>query len=186
MSATASVNQANSQHSTGPKTGEGKQISSLNALRHGLTGRHATLPSEDIGAYKQDLKSFQDHLQPQGPIEADLVHSLADTAWRLNRVAALETKILKSPESLETQIKALSNMSLYTQRLTRQFEKVERHLRELQQLRRLAEKTDTSSNHQKPRDTEPMASFFQTPDSTPSAAAAAPPSGPWPPAPTAS
>jgi hypothetical protein len=33
------INRANSQHSTGPKTQAGKQRSSLNALRHGLTGQ---------------------------------------------------------------------------------------------------------------------------------------------------
>jgi hypothetical protein len=157
MSATASVNRANSEHSTGPKTEEGKEKSSLNALRHGLTGRHVTLPTEDSGAYKRHVKSFEDHLEPQGPIEASLVQSLADTAWRLNRVVALETKLLKSPESLETQIKALSNLSLYTQRLTRQFEKLEKELRELQALRRQA---GNSPNQQKPIGNQEMASFF--------------------------
>jgi hypothetical protein len=117
MSATSSVNQANAQRSTGPKTGKGKQISSLHALRHGLTGRQVTLPTEDIGAYRRHVNAFEEHLQPRGPIEANLVQSLADTAWRLNRVGALQTKLLKSTESLETQIKALSNLSLYTQRL---------------------------------------------------------------------
>jgi hypothetical protein len=195
MSATASVNQAevnraNSQHSTGPKTDEGKQISSLNALRHGLTAQVALLPNEDRLAYQRHLKSFQDHLQPQGPVEANLVQSLADTAWRLNRVVRLETKLLRSPDSLETQIKSLANLSLYTQRLTRQFEKVEKQLRELQDLRR---------NRQKPIDNpkppQPMASFFQTPNSTPpdarrvapdASVRAAAPAGPLPLAPDAS
>jgi hypothetical protein len=41
MSATSSqiaANQANAQKSTGPTTAEGKQRSSLNALKTGLTG----------------------------------------------------------------------------------------------------------------------------------------------------
>jgi hypothetical protein len=37
------INRANSQHSTGPRTESGKQRSSLNALRHGLTARTAVL-----------------------------------------------------------------------------------------------------------------------------------------------
>ncbi len=168
------INRANSQHSTGPKTEEGKEKSSLNALRHGLTGRHVTLPTEDIGAYRHNVKSFQDHLQPQGPIEANLVQTLADTAWRLNRVVALETKLLKSTESLETQIKVLSNLSLYTQRLTRQFEKIEKELRELQQIRKKTKEIPTPA--------PPMALFFQDPNS-PSQVAS--PAGPRPLAPGA-
>jgi hypothetical protein len=171
MSATASVNQtevnrANAQHSTGPKTDEGKQISSLNALRHGLTGQRVIVPNEDRLAYQRHLKSFHDDLKPQGSVEANLVQSLADTAWRLNRVVNLETNLLNSPEPLEAQIKSLSNLSLYTQRLTRQFEKVEKQLRELQHLRR-----QTESKQQNPKELPPpMASFFQTPISTSPAA----------------
>jgi len=40
----AEINRANAQHSIGPKTPEGKQRSSLNALRHGLTGQIIVLP----------------------------------------------------------------------------------------------------------------------------------------------
>ena len=41
----AAVNKANAQKSTGPRTAAGKQRSSLNALRHGLTGQTIVLPT---------------------------------------------------------------------------------------------------------------------------------------------
>jgi hypothetical protein len=41
----AEINRANSQHSTGPKTPEGKKRISLNALRHGLTGQVVVMTS---------------------------------------------------------------------------------------------------------------------------------------------
>jgi hypothetical protein len=48
MSATAPLSEArlnanrlNSEHSTGPRTGEGKKRTRLNGLRHGLTGQAA-------------------------------------------------------------------------------------------------------------------------------------------------
>src|ERR1700726_293679 len=88
------INQANAQHSTGPKSTEGKRKSSLNALRHGLTGQIVVMPTEDLQASQRHLESFTAEYNPQGPTEAHLVQALADTSWRLNRVAALETNVL--------------------------------------------------------------------------------------------
>jgi len=45
------ANRANALLSTGPRTDAGKQRSSLNALRHGLTAASAVLLSEDRSAY---------------------------------------------------------------------------------------------------------------------------------------
>jgi cysteinyl-tRNA synthetase len=132
------INQANAQHSTGPKTHEGKKKSSLNALRHGLTGQIVVMPTEDLHIYQRHLKSFSDEYHPQGATEAHLVQALADTAWRLNRVAALETNLLSqaaADTSLEAQSEALANLSLHSQRLSRQFERTVTQLRELQQTR---------------------------------------------------
>jgi hypothetical protein len=151
------INRNNSQHSTGPKTEAGKQRSSLNALRHGLTGQIVVMPTEDLRAYQLHLKSFTDEYNPQGATEANLVQALADTSWRLNRVAALETNLLTlgianggSPiddamsivASLESQSKALSNLSLHSQRLSRQFERTVAQLRELQKARQMKESSD--------------------------------------------
>ena len=48
----AEINRENAQHSTGPKTEAGKKQSSLNALRHGLTGQIVVMPTEDLAAYQ--------------------------------------------------------------------------------------------------------------------------------------
>jgi hypothetical protein len=162
----AETNRANSLHSTGPKTPEGKKTSSLNALRHGLTGQIVVMPTEDLEAYQHHLKSFADEYHPQGATEANLVQALADTSWRLNRVAALETNLLTlgianqiSPiadapsevrdalaivSALESQSKALSNLSMHSQRLSRQFERTVAQLRDLQKARLDDEKLDLS------------------------------------------
>jgi hypothetical protein len=158
----AEINRANSQHSTGPKSVEGKRKSSVNALRHGLTGQIVVMPTEDLQAYQRHLESFTEEYRPQGATEAHLVQALADTSWRLNRVAALETNLLSlgvasgsgpsisAPQqiqdalaiaaALESQSKALSNLSMHSQRLSRQFERTAAQLRELQQTRRGHEK----------------------------------------------
>jgi len=152
------INRANAQHSTGPKTEAGKQQSSLNALRHGLTGQLVVMPTEDLQAYQLHVNSFTDEYHPQGATESHLVQALADASWRLNRVAALETNLLTSgvqhgssyrtgpptpitdamaiASSLESQSKALANLSMHTQRLSRQFERTVAQLRDLQKARR--------------------------------------------------
>ncbi len=158
----AETNRANAQHSTGPRTESGKQRSSLNALRHGLTGHVIVLPSEDHAAYeKHTSRLFQD-LQPKGALEQQLVQSLGDTSWRINRVAALETNLLAlgiheqsekidtaHPEahaalamaaSIREQTRALANLSMHENRLSRQFERTLKQLREIQAERRAKEK----------------------------------------------
>jgi hypothetical protein len=157
----AEINRANSQHSTGPKTPAGKKQSSLNALRHGLTGQIVVMPTEDLQAYQSHLESFTAEYNPKGPTEAHLVQALADASWRLNRVAALETNLLtlgiaREPDhltgapqqiqdamaiasALESQSKALANLSMHSQRLSRQFERTVAQLRDLQETRRTRE-----------------------------------------------
>jgi hypothetical protein len=124
------------------------------------------MPTEDHEAYQSHLKSFADEYDPQGATEANLVQALADTSWRLNRVAALETNLLtlaithEAPladapaqiqdamsivAALESQSKALSNLSLHSQRLSRQFERTAAQLRDLQETRQAREKHDLDS-----------------------------------------
>src|SRR6202162_2836468 len=148
MSATAEINRANSQHSTGPTTEAGKQRSSLNSLRHGLTSRIVVMPTEDLEAYESHKKSFTDEYNPQGATEAHLVQSLADTSWRLNRVAAIEANVLKFATMVvmpENDAKALANLSLHSQRLARQFERTVTQLRDLQKTRQAQQQQDLNT-----------------------------------------
>ena len=93
----AAINRTNSQHSTGPRTAAGKQRSSLNAIRHGLTARTAVLSSEDLAAYQRHCRQFVDEYQPANATETQLVQDLADTSWRLNRIPASKPRC--SPKS---------------------------------------------------------------------------------------
>ena len=58
------ANQANAQKSTGPATAEGKQRSSLNSLKTGLTGRTVLMPGEDAEAYRLHCERFEEDFQP--------------------------------------------------------------------------------------------------------------------------
>jgi len=149
----AGVNQANAQHSTGPRTDAGKQRSALNALSHGLTARSAVLPSEDPAAYEQHCRQFRDEHQPATPTETQLVQELADTAWRINRIPLLEANLLNraaNPPDEEARIafdivdahRLLASLGLHGQRLSRQFQKTLEQLREIQTDRRERERRD--------------------------------------------
>src|SRR6266404_8859802 len=154
-------NRANAAHSTGPKTEAGKKRSSLNAYRHGLTGQTIILPKEDLVAYQDFTDTFFADYKPVGTLEKQLVQSLADTSWRLNRVAALEHNLIglgfdehsnsmttEHPEAhaalviieaMREQSRVLAVFGLHTARLSRYFEKTLTQLRAIQEERRAVE-----------------------------------------------
>jgi hypothetical protein len=138
----AEINKANAQYSTGPKTEAGKQQSSLNALRHGLTSQIVVMPAEDHQAYQAHLESFTKEYDPQGATEVNMVQALADASWRLNRIRALETDALGL--AVESRFKALATLSMHSQRLSRQFGKTVTELRQLQKTRRSQEQQELS------------------------------------------
>ena len=91
--ARAAVNRRNAARSTGPRTEEGKRRSSLNALRHGLTGQTVVLPEDDLAAYQRHCAQFHAELKPQGLLETKAVQTIADTYWRLDRIRAMENNL---------------------------------------------------------------------------------------------
>ncbi|MGH9655710.1 MAG: hypothetical protein ACRD6B_19880, partial [Bryobacteraceae bacterium] len=158
------ANRQNSQLSTGPSTPEGKVKSALNAVKTGLTGRTVLLPTEDAAAYEQHVERFLKDLEPVGPREHDLAQSLADNAWRCERIFALEMAIFargriqfaaqfdrEDPAvrpgliELETFLayeKQIRNLHIQEGRLRRQREKDTAELHELQKERIQKEKRD--------------------------------------------
>jgi hypothetical protein len=162
----AEINHSNARNSTGPRTDAGKQRSSQNALRHGLTARTAVLPSEDQAAYELHCRRFENEYQPAAATETQLVQQLADTSWRLNRIPILEAALLAqdcspareqgdtpSPESPapspqfevpspQSLVPALASLGLHSARLARQFQKTLDQLREIQSDRRERQRRD--------------------------------------------
>jgi hypothetical protein len=156
------ANRANSQLSTGPQTSEGKAKSSLNAVKTALTGRTVLLPTDDAQAYQEHIADFFKELRPLSARECALVQSLADNAWRLDRIPALEMGLyalggiqfanhfdqeapalrpgLIEVHTFLTYEKQLRNLQLQFGRLCRQREKDTAELRQLQQERSKREK----------------------------------------------
>jgi len=58
------ANQKNAQASTGPRTPEGKERSSQNAIKYGVTSRQVVLPCEDAAEFDAMHNAWIDQLAP--------------------------------------------------------------------------------------------------------------------------
>ena len=132
----AEINRANSLKSTGPRTEAGKSRSRMNALKHGLTAKAIVSPDEDPEGYKRHVDGFMNDFKPEGSAELAQVQKLADTSWHLARTSRLETQLFSEfdeHKSLESQMRALATISIHRNRLSRDFD---RTLKELKQAQR--------------------------------------------------
>jgi hypothetical protein len=128
----------NENHNPGPRTEEGKQRSSQNALKHGLfSTKSFLLPGENQEEFDKLLYRYnRDHL-PKGVTEEDLVRHLAQTEWRRRRIPALEAdSIQKSLESGDAERKFMHTYSIYDQRFNRIVQATLKTLAELQAKRK--------------------------------------------------
>ena len=87
------ANKRNAQKSTGPKSDQGKQRCSQNALKHGLRSKHPVIPGEDPVEYQHKLDQLRADIRPVNSIEDSLVEQIADTSWRLKRLSRIEAAI---------------------------------------------------------------------------------------------
>jgi hypothetical protein len=87
-------NRLNAQRSTGPKTQSGKQRSSQNAVRHGLTAETVIGPLEDPADYRAFEQSVTVDYNAETAVERELVLRLASLLWRLRRATSVETGLL--------------------------------------------------------------------------------------------
>ena len=88
-------NRRNALRSTGPKTETGKQRSSQNAVRHGLTAETVIEPLEDPEDYKAFEQAVTADYDAETAVERELILRLASLLWRLRRSALIETGLLQ-------------------------------------------------------------------------------------------
>ncbi len=89
------ANKLNSQASTGPKTPEGKAVSCMNAIKHGLLSEEVLMEGEDRTPLEGLYKRLRNELTPYGELENLLVDRIASSAWRLKRAIRVERHFLK-------------------------------------------------------------------------------------------
>jgi len=89
----ALINRANAQKSTGPSSRAGKQRSSMNAVRHNLSGQHLMLLDTEAEAYNRMAASMLVDLNPKSEPERQIAQKVIDINFRLNRLTAIENNL---------------------------------------------------------------------------------------------
>lgn len=158
------ANRANAQLSTGPKTEEGKQRSSLNARRHNLTGQVTAMTTEDRAAHDAFSAGMIKAMAPEGDLELQLAQRIATDSWRLNRSSAIEDNIfalgltdhaddidvehpqlhaaLTAARTFTREAKSIALLTLYEMRINRSLQKNLALLQQLQATRKAERKAE--------------------------------------------
>ena len=183
------ANRANAQMSTGPTSPAGKEISSHNAVKTGLTGRTILLPTDDVAAYQSIVAMVNAKFAPVNDIEKHLTQNIADTEWRLLRIPVLESgfyalgrhqlanecahehdpqtrAVMLEALIFQTYQKDLRNLALQERRLRSQLKADTAELRRLQAERQEKEQEqEAQKKTDAPKQRPPqMASNFQLPN----------------------
>ena len=126
----------------------------LTATRHPITGQVLVMPTDDLAPYLKFTQAFHAEHRPAGPTETHLVQTLADGAWRMNQLRAIQANLLaigfdhhtgrlgaEHPQAhaalavasgTADHIRQLAELSKHEARLDRQFRQTLALLRELQ------------------------------------------------------
>lgn len=144
----------------GPKTPEGKRISSLNALRSGIHAQIACLPAEDLAEFNRIVGAIRAELEPKGIRETLLATGIGECHFRIARIRAVENSLfangyrnriqdidsghpevdaaLCNAETWAEQHKQFMNLQLYETRLANLIRRQTEELEQLQSLRKAA------------------------------------------------
>jgi hypothetical protein len=94
------ANQENAKQG-GVKTEQGKAISRLNALKHGLLTKEILLKDENENDLIDLGKKIRSQLKPVNEIENILVERIVVNTWRLKRLLKAEKEMIECDMSLE-------------------------------------------------------------------------------------
>jgi len=155
QSDTARINGAKSR---GPKSAEGRAISSQNALRHGFTACNTTLlKCENPDEFEDSIAHHFATYHPSDAAQEALVNEMISARWRIRRIRVVETHLIDlemmrnraamekkydQPDSsiqlteamraLMEEVRLLTLLSRYESRLFRMHDRAYKTLRELQ------------------------------------------------------
>jgi hypothetical protein len=98
------ANRRNAQKSTGPKTPEGKEHSSRNAMKHRIFSSEVVVTSgpnpENIEEYEDLLQGMLDYWKPKGRPQEELVADMANSLWHKARIRrAVVGELMKAADA---------------------------------------------------------------------------------------
>jgi hypothetical protein len=153
MSSAAQIaaNTANAQHSSGPKTAEGKAVASQNRRKYGLTGRFQVLPWEDQEDFDALVELLRCEHQPNIGFESELIETMAQHYWLSQRAGLLQERCFdrEVPDCLDEK-----QLALYMRYQTTHERAFERCANELRKLRNETRKAQIGFESQKRREAD--------------------------------
>ena len=109
------VNQQNAKKNTGPKSTNGKAVSSRNATRHCLLNARLFLLDEKPQEFQLLFEELNATFSPTGVMEMMLVEKIAVAIWKQRRLVAAESgaiSLRRQPEKVLAKVNNVMNYSL--------------------------------------------------------------------------
>jgi hypothetical protein len=125
------ANRLNAQHSTGPRTLEGKQRASANSLKNGYCATRLLIRPERQAAFDAYYAELLAQTGPVGLVECEHFKRLLLHGWNLNRIRDDETALVEA-ERDEANARQLLLLARYRRDLERSYDRALKALRELQ------------------------------------------------------
>jgi len=94
------ANRESSKKSTGPRSPNGKRVSSQNARKTGAYSTKTVLPEEDAAEFARLRAEYYGEWSPSGPTERCMVERLVFLAWRMARCCRAESGIIDALRQL--------------------------------------------------------------------------------------
>ena len=150
------ANRANAQHSTGPRTPEGKAASSMNALKHGADAASVVIPGEDAAEYDRMAAEYRRALGPRDIIERFHLDSIIHADWQRRRLRQIEADLYRAlvaegttPGKVDVAVLRDSATGKLLLKVWRQIASVERaHSRGLAEIRKLRREAEAAAEEE--------------------------------------
>ena len=156
------ANRKNALLGSGPKTPEGKQIVSRNAVTHGCSGRHVILPGEDRADFDKLLEGFRRQFG-NDPVIETLTAKMAEARWLEVRIETQEAHLWDHHDGIDSMDRMqLDRLDAYKRTALRKFH---RALGDIMALKRLAlrEQSLNSKTNPIPAKPSPVSELTEPP-----------------------